>query len=480
MSRVVLLDDVSELTARRFRRTSGVGGTRLPRVDRALLPPGPRWPVLVQSAALMRLRHWFHPYLARRYGDVFTVRLVPGGRALVLFTRPEHTREIFAADPEVFHAGRGNAILGPVMGKHSLLLQDSVEHQRARKLLMPAFNGVALREYRTLVTDLARAEVGTWREGTELRALDRMNALTLEVILRVVFGVSDEDRLARLRPCVKATVDVSPAILLGWGYPRLQRYGPWRRTVDNQYALDRLMYAEIRERRLAPDLAERTDVLSRLMRAGAEDGDPLDDTELRDQLVTLLLAGHETTATALSWALYEVGRDPGLRARTQAAAERDPGVRRRRPSLHRCRVLADGGRREHLSQDQGPHHHRRRRPPRRGDGRAVDHRQPPALRGVPRPRGVPARPLPRQQPPAAHLDPVRRRRPSLHRCRVLADGGRRGPARGVRGVRRRGPRLRRAESPQHHQRPAARRPHPDHVALTPNVAPVARGVGSRA
>jgi cytochrome P450 len=321
MSRVVLLHDVSELTARRFRRTSGVGGTRLPRVDRALLPPGPRWPVLVQSAALMRLRHWFHPYLARRYGDVFTVRLVPGGRALVLFTRPEHTREIFAADPEVFHAGRGNAILGPVMGKHSLLLQDSVEHKRARKLLMPAFNGVALREYRTLVTDLARAEVGTWREGTELRALDRMNALTLEVILRVVFGVSDEDRLARLRPCVNATVDVSPAILLGWGYPRLQRYGPWRRTVDNQYALDRLMYAEIRERRLAPDLAERTDVLSRLMRAGAEDGDPLDDTELRDQLVTLLLAGHETTATALSWALYEVGRDPGLRARTQAAAD---------------------------------------------------------------------------------------------------------------------------------------------------------------
>ncbi|MCD4533368.1 cytochrome P450 [Nocardioides sp. cx-169] len=322
---MVLHDDVSELTARRFRKMSSGGRGALPRVDPSLLPPGPRWPALVQSVALMRLRHWFHPYLARRFGGVYTIRLVPAGRPLVLFTRPEHIREIFAADPEVFHAGKGNAILGPVMGRHSLLLQDSLEHQRARRLLMPAFHGQALREYRTLVGELARAEVAGWRDGAELRSLDRMNALTLEVILRVVFGVTDEERLARLRPCVNATVDISPAILLGWGYPRLQRYGPWKRTVDNQYALDRLMYAEIRERRLAPDLAERTDVLSRLIVAGADEAgapsDRLSDTELRDQLVTLLLAGHETTATALSWALYEVGRDPTLLARTQAAAD---------------------------------------------------------------------------------------------------------------------------------------------------------------
>ena len=301
---------------------SSLGGGGLPPVDPALLPPGPRWPVIVQSIALMRLRHWFHPYLARRFGDVFTIRLVPGGRPLVMFTRPEHTKEIFAADPEVFHAGKGNAVLGPVMGRHSLLLQDSMEHKRARKLLMPAFNGHALREYRSLVTEVARAEVAGWRDGADFRSLDRMNALTLEVILRVVFGVTDAERLAALRPRVNATVEINPAILLGWGYPRLQRYGPWRRTVENQYALDRLMYAEIRERRLAPDLAERTDVLSRLIVAGDDDGeDRLDDTELRDQLVTLLLAGHETTATALSWALHEVGRDPELRARTRAAVD---------------------------------------------------------------------------------------------------------------------------------------------------------------
>jgi cytochrome P450 len=150
-----------------------------------------------------------------------------------------------------------------------------------------------------------------------------MNALTLEVILRVVFGVTDERRLAQLRPRVKATVNIGPVVLLGWGYPRLQKLGPWKATIENQEQLDRLMYAEIRERRAAPDLADRTDVLSRLILAGADSDDPADrlsDTELRDQLVTLLLAGHETTATALAWTLYEAGRDRALLDRCQQAA----------------------------------------------------------------------------------------------------------------------------------------------------------------
>lgn len=311
--------DTRALTGARMRRMSGLGKAPRVTVDRALLPAGPSWPVLVQTAGLLRFRHRFHPWAHRRYGDVFTVRLVPGGRPLVFFTRPEHVKEIFSADPEVFHAGKGNSILGPIMGEHSLLLQDGADHKRARKLIMPAFNGHALRDYRDLVAGLARDEVAHWRPGVPFRSLDRMNALTLEVILRVVFGVTDEERLRGLRPRVTATVDISPGILLGWGYPWLQRFGPWRRTVENQVELDRLMYAEIRERRSAPDLAERTDVLSRLMLV--DDQDPLDDTELRDQLVTLLLAGHETTASALSWALYEIGRDPGLLRRTQQAAD---------------------------------------------------------------------------------------------------------------------------------------------------------------
>jgi cytochrome P450 len=317
---VTTLDDVDQLTTQRFRRMSPGNQQKPPPVDASALPPGPRWPVLVQTAGLLRFRHRFHPYMRKKYGDIFTVRIAPGGRPLVFFTRPEHAKEIFAGDPEVFHAGKANGILGPIMGEHSLLLQDGSQHKRARKLLMPAFNGHALREYQDLVTEVAQAEVATWRDGEEFRSLDRMNRLTLEVILRVVFGVTDEERLAQLRPRVNATVNVSPAILLGWGYPKLQRYGPWKRTVDNQRELDLLMYAEIRERRTAPDLAERTDVLSRLIVQG-EEGDALSDTELRDQLVTLLLAGHETTASALAWALYEAGRDPELLSRCRAAAD---------------------------------------------------------------------------------------------------------------------------------------------------------------
>jgi cytochrome P450 len=237
---------VTDRTARRFERMRPFGGEPAPRFDYRGLPPGPHWPVWAQTAALLRFRHQFVPRMWRRHGDVFTVRLVPGGRPLVLFTRPEQAKEIFAGDPEVFHAGKGNAILGPIMGEHSLLLQDGSEHKRARALLMPAFNGHALRGYRSLVEEVADDQVGRWRAGEEFRSLDRMNDLTLEVILRVVFGVTDERRLARLRPCVRRTVNIHPAVLLGWGYPALQRFGVWRRTVENAYRLDELMYAEIR------------------------------------------------------------------------------------------------------------------------------------------------------------------------------------------------------------------------------------------
>ena len=279
---MAIAEDTLELTNRRFRRMSSLGrGVPTPR-EWGDLPAGPGWPALAQTAALLRFRHRFHPYLQKKYGDIFTVRLAPGGRPLVFFTRPEHAKEIFAGDPEVFHAGKANAILGPIMGEHSLLLQDSMEHKRARKLLMPAFNGHALREYQSMISELAAEEVTRWQSGTEFRSLDRMNALTLEVILRVVYGVSDETRLAALRPRINATVDISPAILLGWAYPKLQRYRPWRQTIENQQELDRLMYAEIRERREATDLDERTDVLSRLLRVGDAEhpDDELSDTEL--------------------------------------------------------------------------------------------------------------------------------------------------------------------------------------------------------
>lgn len=329
--------EVHRLTTRRFEEMRPFRAGRIKVPDDAPLPPGPGWPMLVQSVALLRFRHWFQPWLSRRFGETFTVRIIPAGSPLVLFTRPEDVKEIFAGDPEYFLAGRGNSILGPVMGAHSLLLLDQDDHKRARKLLMPAFNGASLRGYRSLVDDLAAAEVGTWQPGETFRALDRMNALTLEVILRVVFGVTEDSRLAQLRPLVNQLVDVSPVVLFGWSFPRLQKMGTWRRMVEVQYALDRLIYAEIGERLDAPDLAARTDVLSRLIAAGAAEdagrgavedtgedagrGDSLGPEELRDQLMTLLLAGHETTATGLAWALYELGRDPVQARRAALAAD---------------------------------------------------------------------------------------------------------------------------------------------------------------
>jgi cytochrome P450 family 135 len=316
-------DRANALTEERFERMRAIGTHAPPPVDTRKLPPGPTWPPLAQSVALLRFRHRFVPWAHRKYGDFFTVRMIPGGRPLVMFTQPEHVKEIFAGNPEVFHAGKGNVILGPVMGEHSLLLQDSREHQRARKLLMPAFNGHALRGYESLVTELARAEVSRWEPGADFTSLDRMNALTLEVILRVVFGVTDERRLAALRPRVRTTVDINPAILLAWRWPALTRIGPWKRMVQNQRELDELIYAEISERREVSDLADRTDVLSRLILA-RDDDDALADEELRDQLVTLLLAGHETTASALAWTLYEIGRDEQqVRRAREAATEGD-------------------------------------------------------------------------------------------------------------------------------------------------------------
>ncbi|WP_194831879.1 cytochrome P450 [Nocardia sp. XZ_19_369] len=291
----------------------------------AAYPPGSRLPGIVQSILFQVDRQRFVPALARRYGDVFTLRIPPFADHAVVFSRPEHIKEIFAGNPHDLHAGEGNQILGHVMGSHSLLLTDEDEHARARRLLMPAFNGSALRAYRDLVADIAVAEIARWTPGATLITLDRMNALTLEVIVQVVFGVTDEHTRAELGPRLKQIVNLNPLVFLGFKANLLARLGPWKRFADNLRAVDALLYAEIAARRRAPDLAERTDVLSRLLQAGTGDDHdpPLTDAELRDQLITLLLAGHETTASALSWALYELATRPDIQELAYTAARND-------------------------------------------------------------------------------------------------------------------------------------------------------------
>ena len=287
------------------------------------IPAGPRWPAWWSTWKFLKSRKETMPKLHAKYGDTFSFKILPGPRTFVIFSDPADVKEIFAADPSQFHAGEGNTILEPVMGSHSLLLTDDDEHKRSRKLLMPAFSGPTMKAYRPLVEAIAKAEVDSWEDGDTLVTLDRMNAITLDVILQVVFGVTDEERLAVLRPKVTKMVNIGAGMLLAWSWPSLYRLPPWRGYFKNQQEVDEILYAEIRERREAHDLEGRADVLSRLLRAGEDDPDtpPLTDAEMRDQLVTLLLAGHETTASALSWTLHELGRNPDLMKRAVEAAD---------------------------------------------------------------------------------------------------------------------------------------------------------------
>jgi cytochrome P450 family 135 len=256
------------------------------------------------------------PRWQRRYGDTFTLRLTPAGTAVVI-CRPEDIRAVFAGPATTFHAGEGNAMLGPVMGSHSVLLLDEDVHLAARRRLMPALHGEVMGGYAELVGQITEADLDAWPRNVPFRLHDRMNAISLEVILRIVFGVTDPARLNQLGGLLRHIVRIGPLMFAAWAYPRLQSYGPWRRYGERLAETDELLYAEIAARRAAPDLAERQDVLSRLLVA-----DPATtDAELRDHLITLLLAGHETTASSLAWAFHELVRRPQLLLRAQHAAD---------------------------------------------------------------------------------------------------------------------------------------------------------------
>ncbi|MFB8275275.1 cytochrome P450 [Nocardia colli] len=287
-------------------------------------PPAPRLPRLLQTVLHTKRHAQFLGAQARRFGDVFTVRLLPPYPArIVVFSRPEHIKEIFASDPSDLHAGEAYRELAMIMGEHSVLLTDGGEHARARRLLMPAFNNAALNGYRALVEDIAKTQVERWHAGTTEHILARMEDLTLDVITQVVFGVADEQRRDALTPQLRRVTNISPVVLLGWKWPWLQRFGPWQRFSATLTGIDELLYAEIASRRAHPEIDQRADVLSRLLAVGSGNDpatEPLSDAELRDQLVTLLLAGHETTASALSWALHELAAAPDVQDRARQAA----------------------------------------------------------------------------------------------------------------------------------------------------------------
>jgi cytochrome P450 family 135 len=253
---------------------------------------------------------------ARRYGDMFTLRISHEG-TWVFLTDPDAVKQVFTGDPRLLHAGEANVVLLPVLGSKSVLLLDEQEHMAQRKLMLPSFHGQRMRSYEKVMTEVAVREIERWPLGVPLSAWPTMQAITLEVILRTVFGVQEGERLRRLGDALRqvlawGTRPQRLALLAAIGPRRIAELRVFRRVLD---PADELIYQEIRRRREAPDLEERDDVLSLLLQARHEDGSPMSDKELRDELMTLLVAGHETSATSLAWALEALVRHPDALAR---------------------------------------------------------------------------------------------------------------------------------------------------------------------
>jgi cytochrome P450 len=288
------------------------------------LPPGPAAPLAWQTAAWIARPGPFMERCRRRYGDVFTIRLPANGEC-VFVSDPVAIKQVFTASPDVLRAGEGNQALEPLVGSRSLLLLDGRDHLRHRRLMLPPFHGERMRRYGELMREITLAEAERWPLGRPIAMQPRLQSITLEIILRVVFGIHEGPRLERIRGLIVEllAVGTSPAVMI----PALRGYSgplsPTRRFSEALAAVDAGLYEEIRVRRTAPDLAERDDIFSMLVQASDEDGEPLSDQELRDELITLLLAGHETTATALAWACERLVRTP--RALDRLVEDADSG-----------------------------------------------------------------------------------------------------------------------------------------------------------
>jgi cytochrome P450 len=275
------------------------------------LPPGPRLPRAVMTAFWFRRAQRVLDLCSARYGDMFTLRILHE-ETWVVVSDPEAVKQAFTGDPRKMHAGEGNRILLPVLGDHSVLLLDEDAHMEQRKLLLPPFHGERMQRYGELMSRIAAEEIERWPVGEPYRLRPRMQAVTLEIILRAVFGVEEGERLERLRLELRQLLDMvtdprRAVFLILLGPKRIRRFAPFRRYMER---VDRLIYEEIAARRSATDVADRDDILSLLLEARHEDGRPMSDTELRDELMTLLVAGHETTATSLAWAVERLARHP--------------------------------------------------------------------------------------------------------------------------------------------------------------------------
>jgi cytochrome P450 len=288
------------------------------------LPPGPSGPGPLVFANFLLRPGRFLEDCKRRYGTPFTFQLSPQ-RTVVITDDPAVIKQVFTSDPTKLLAGVGNEVLRPLLGPRSVLTLDEPEHMRQRKLLLPPFHGDRMKLYGAVIESATRRELDRWPTGAPFAVQPSMQAITLEVIMRAVFGVADDgDRMAAIAAPLRALLDSMADnrrlfALQVFSSKRNGPLSPWRRFRERLLRpADAVLYEAIGAHRADPRAADRDDILSLLLAARDEDGAGLTDSELHDELLTLLLAGHETTATALSWTLERLSRHPDVLDRLTA------------------------------------------------------------------------------------------------------------------------------------------------------------------
>ena len=293
---------------------------------RADLPPGPSWPSILQGIGYWSRPLAFVERLRERYGGRFTMK-VPGMSAWVHHSDPEHVKQIYTAPPDVLHPGAGVRVLEPVVGLNSVILLDEDAHMEQRKLMLPALHGEKMARLAGVMEELTERELAGWPRDVPVRLHERFQSLTLEVILRAVFGLEEGERMEALRDLLASQLAFGDKPLSLLPPPPesarlravLERVGPFTSFVNTQKQSDALIHELIEERRR--DHAGRDDILSMLLDARHEDGSPMSGEEIRDELMTLLVAGHETTASTLAWALEILARHPEVLGRLREEAD---------------------------------------------------------------------------------------------------------------------------------------------------------------
>ncbi|MEM7580175.1 MAG: cytochrome P450 [Mastigocoleus sp.] len=281
-------------------------------------------------AFTQRLQWLFNPLplmetCFQKYGDSFTLQLI-GGRNFAFFSNPQAIKEVFELSEDKFDAGKGSNILVPLLGEQSVIIIDGKDHQKQRKLLTPPFHGDRMKSYGEIISNTTQEVINKLQIGEAFEVRSLTQSISLKVIVKAVFGITEGERYEQIQKLLYSILEISGSTLgtIFLFYRFLQQdlgnWSPWGKFLRLREQIDKLIYTEIQERRDNSDTS-RSDILSLMMSARDEDDQPMTDKQLRDELMTLLFAGHETTASALVWALYWIHALPSVH--TKLLAELD-------------------------------------------------------------------------------------------------------------------------------------------------------------